>query len=306
MSQPGQTPAPEATRGFAVRLSEAITHRNLTLERLSSHLRQAGTPVSIATLSYWQSGRSVPTRARSLAAVDELERLLGLPVGHLAAALPGEQPPPPGDDAATLLAALDPGTRALVDMGLDPHQPHPVHWIHDHVTTSADADRQTERTRQLLESHRDGLDRIPVAFRQSSAAAGPARMVTGAGCELGRVVHLPEHQTLAAELLLPRPLRRGELWMVEYQVAWDVAGETSHGFTRTHRGPVRYHVLQASFEGRPPVRASYATTPLPAPGGTPTTRHQPVPAGPLVQIALTDPAPGSHGLSWEYPPREDA
>lgn len=35
------------------------------LERIRSHLDQAGVPVSIATLSYWQSGRSLPTRARS-------------------------------------------------------------------------------------------------------------------------------------------------------------------------------------------------------------------------------------------------
>ena len=39
-------------------------------------LDAAGVPVSIATLSYWQSGRSLPTRSRSYHTLVELERIL--------------------------------------------------------------------------------------------------------------------------------------------------------------------------------------------------------------------------------------
>ena len=81
-------PPPEAP--FHEVLTHAIQRRNLTLERLSVRLRAQGTPVSIATLSYWQSGRSVPTRARSLQAVEHLERILSLPPGYLMSALPGD------------------------------------------------------------------------------------------------------------------------------------------------------------------------------------------------------------------------
>lgn len=72
---------------FAEVLSQAVGE----LDRLSTRLSQLGTPTSIATLSYWQTGRSLPTRARSLKAIEHLERILGVPTGHLVRSLPGDQ-----------------------------------------------------------------------------------------------------------------------------------------------------------------------------------------------------------------------
>ncbi|MFC7614747.1 hypothetical protein ACFQV2_15660 [Actinokineospora soli] len=77
---------------FATALREAIAAAGVTLDRLAAELRGRGTPVSLATLSYWCSGRSRPERAGSLAALAELEGLLGLPANGLRRLLPERRP----------------------------------------------------------------------------------------------------------------------------------------------------------------------------------------------------------------------
>jgi len=54
---------------FARNLRAAIDASGLGLERLSHRLRERGPGLSVATLSYSQSGRSIPTRRSSLAAL---------------------------------------------------------------------------------------------------------------------------------------------------------------------------------------------------------------------------------------------
>lgn len=78
-------------------LRAAVITRGLSLERIAAHLRARGHTVSIATLSYWQSGRSLPSRATSLRALGALETVLGIPRGALARLAPL----PPGQDTAS-------------------------------------------------------------------------------------------------------------------------------------------------------------------------------------------------------------
>lgn len=61
----------------------AVRARGLTLDRIRVRLAAAGTPVSNATLSYWQSGRSLPTRRTSLRTLAELEHILRVEPGTL-------------------------------------------------------------------------------------------------------------------------------------------------------------------------------------------------------------------------------
>ena len=62
--------------------------RGLSLERIRAHLLAYGHDVSVATLSYWQTGRSVPLRRASLQALGALEAILQVPRGALASRLP--------------------------------------------------------------------------------------------------------------------------------------------------------------------------------------------------------------------------
>ena len=99
---------------FADTLRAAIRDSGLSLDRIRDRLWQRGVTVSLATLSYWQSGRSRPERPASLRALRVLEDELGLRPGELSALL--EPPRPRGQWTGpeqiavdALLVALDTG-----------------------------------------------------------------------------------------------------------------------------------------------------------------------------------------------------
>lgn len=103
---------------FSRELRAAIKASGLGLDRIQARLRRRGIPVSVTALSYWQSGKRQPERARSISAVHALEEILDLPAGSLIRLL---QPPRPrGQSArrsragATLLRRTD---AALGDSG---------------------------------------------------------------------------------------------------------------------------------------------------------------------------------------------
>lgn len=96
---------------FSRELRAAIKASGLGLDRIQARLRRRGIPISVTALSYWQSGKRQPERARSISAVHALEEILDLPAGSLVRLL---QPPRPRGQAvrqaragATLLNATD-------------------------------------------------------------------------------------------------------------------------------------------------------------------------------------------------------
>lgn len=68
---------------FASALRDAINAKPVTLSWLQRQLKARGNRVSMATLSYWRSGARRPEGAQSLAALADIEELLGLRVGAL-------------------------------------------------------------------------------------------------------------------------------------------------------------------------------------------------------------------------------
>lgn len=282
--------------GFSDVLSGAIARRNLTLDRLSQRLRAAGTPVSIATLSYWQTGRSLPTRNRSLQAITELEKILRVPVGHLTSALPGDA-----------ISRWEPVAKLPVDkqvdtilrqMDLDPGRPFRTLSIQDSLVVDSANHRQFETSRHLMRSEVDGLDRFPLVFRQHSREEVPPSIEAGTGCFLGRVVQFEQEGLVVGEMLLPHPLAAGELAMMDYRLTWDTANDDEPGFTRTLRHPVRHLVMDLTFKGPQPRTVDYWTSPQRDVAADAAPLRQPLRPAPYVQIVLTDPAPGRHGLEW--------
>ena len=57
--------AGSASASFAQALSHAVAERGLSLEEVRRALDRVGYGVTTTTLSYWQSGRSMPRRADS-------------------------------------------------------------------------------------------------------------------------------------------------------------------------------------------------------------------------------------------------
>lgn len=68
---------------FATELRAAIRASGLGLDRIQDRLRRRGIPISVTALSYWQSGKRQPVRARSISAIHALEEILGRPRGSL-------------------------------------------------------------------------------------------------------------------------------------------------------------------------------------------------------------------------------
>ncbi|MGH3433491.1 MAG: hypothetical protein ACRDQB_11720 [Thermocrispum sp.] len=98
------TGAGQAT-AFSQELRAAIKASGLGLDRIQARLRGRGIPVSVTALSYWQSGKRQPERARSISAVHALEVILQRPAGSLVRLL---QPPRPRGQAARRPRAASP------------------------------------------------------------------------------------------------------------------------------------------------------------------------------------------------------
>lgn len=291
------SPDTDVTNTFAEVLSEAIAHRNLTLERLSHRLRAAGTPVSIATLSYWQTGRSLPTRNRSLRAVAELEQILRVPVGQLSNALPGDVVSQ--WDPVVGLPRDEQVDTVLRSLGMDPRMPFTSRTLHDSLLVDTPNQRHHQTTRHLLRADVEGLDRFPLIFHQARGEDLPATPEAGVGCELGRVVQLDEQGLVVGEMLLAKPLRKGELAMVDYRMSWDTAHDDEPGYTRQLRSSPRFLVMDLTFRGPLPQQVTYWNAPLGSTRGDELAKEQPVEPEEYVQVVLTDPS-GNHGLAWWF------
>lgn len=74
-----------ASEELADRFRQSLRRSGLSLDRLAARLGERGHQVSRTTLSNWQRGHTRPVRSDSLAAIPDLEQLLGLEPGALRA-----------------------------------------------------------------------------------------------------------------------------------------------------------------------------------------------------------------------------
>src|ERR1700760_2644743 len=77
---------------FPDALRAAIKGSGLSLDRIQHRLQLRGVTISVATLSYWQSGRRRPERPESLDALRHLEAVLRVPPNALTALLGPPRP----------------------------------------------------------------------------------------------------------------------------------------------------------------------------------------------------------------------
>lgn len=208
---------------FADALRQAVDARGLSLDRVRAHLLSYGHDVSVATLSYWQTGRSIPVRRASLQALGALEVILQVPRGSLARNLPSQQ------GRRTLVEtepdkSWGPGAseadRISAEFGV-PWMQGSVRISQDnHITIGADRLVSEHRVSDLIVAERDGFDRVLVAYY--SDIPGVLCTVTAArGCRIGRVEIVPQETLTVAELILDQPLRAGEPFQFEHTVAYD-------------------------------------------------------------------------------------
>jgi hypothetical protein len=203
---------------FSAGLRSAIGSSALSLEEVSTALRERGTPVSASSLSAWQSGLSVPRRRASLAALAELELLLGLAPGSLEGLLPGgDERGRPGftaDQAWENPAAV---ARVLAKLEAVPDDPGDPEKLSQRLTLRMDerGDMRSLTLVTLIRARRDGTHRI-ISISSDDEIQDAPRVVTARGARVGRFRADPTTGYSAYEVLLPTAIDRGELALVEY------------------------------------------------------------------------------------------
>lgn len=292
-------PSP-TTDDFASALRAAIADRGLSLERIRYHLAMRGHDLSVATLSYWQSGRSRPDRAKSLAALGSIEEVLELPPGELVSLLPARRRR--SSEAANRLEGVARLTEngQLVDrlvrqLGLSFDSGLERLAVHDLLEIGRHRNLRSHAVREVLRAEADGVDRWPVWLGLYDDDYTPFVSPTR-NCHLGRVIEVPERQLVVAEMILHRPLERGEAVVTEYQFRAHGTDSSFDWWERIFPRRVRETHLEVSFDPEVlPVAAERFTV------TDGLRRPEPVlVAGHSVRSLRLDFGPGTTGLSWRW------
>ncbi|MET9230378.1 XRE family transcriptional regulator [Lentzea sp. NPDC003310] len=235
-------------RDFASTLRDAVTARGLSLDRIRSHLAARGVTVSLATLSYWQTGRSRPERRASLRAVAELEDVLSLEPGALSALL---GPVSRGGSRVTGISAFWPTPSVIEDVveGVDTRWDARLTRIsqHDRVFVGPDRDERSYVSRQVLRAEADGPDRWVVIMHLDEHDRPLPVLRPLHNCTLGRVVTRPAEGLLVAELLFRAPLRRGQTVITEHALVNVAPCPPATNYSRKFRRSVHEYVLEVVF-----------------------------------------------------------
>lgn len=282
----------DAIGSFADTLREAIDRRGLALHRVRDRLAHRGVVISVATLSYWQSGRSVPARRGSLAALPHLEEILGLEPGELGRALDATRPSPDGPPCLTSLWPDHADVLARLDTRWDAELDRLV--LHDLLRVGPDRRLASMTTRQVLRATADGPDRRVILHHQRDSSVDLPRIRPVRGCTLGRVVRRRAEGVIAAELLFARPLRRGETVLIEHEVTSVGPGPRDLRHGRRARTSMREYCLEVEFD----------PTALPASVSAYCGEDAwPVELDPshTAHLVRSDAPSGSTGLSWTWP-----
>jgi len=286
---------------FSAVLSRAVQARGLSLDRIRARLEAAGVPVSNATLSYWQSGRSLPTRARSLRTLVELESILQLDPGTLIELIRTADGRTRHQLFAwqTVVPSGELAEQIITDMGMEGAGRISRVSVHDTLTLDADRHETFNLTRQVLRAERSGVRNFPVVFQQESEEGGSPEIEGLFGCRVANVTEVPERQLIVAEMVLPRPLQRGELVLTEYLVT--MKPTTTDIMTRSVAEPPRELVLAVQFHPRALPTSVRGFTQSSIDADAPETDVVPVQVlGDQAQLVRLDVPPGVHGLRWTW------
>ncbi|ANZ41998.1 hypothetical protein BBK82_44780 [Lentzea guizhouensis] len=306
MAAPRERSGPEAVLSqerFADALRAAIDRRALTLDRLRARLADRGVTISLATLSYWQQGRSRPERPKSLRALRELEAILDLPQGTLFEFL--EPPRPRGRcqsrETVSVRALYGENSPYQAVLGPETGDPNPTVSVLDtNETCHVGAARTVRRlsTTQVLRCVADRADRFTVVHGADEGDPMPSDLHVRGG-ELAELRSDPASGYTVAVIALARPLARGETAVLEHD--W-VLGDSA-GPSISHERRVRStetYLLRIVFDREAlPLRCyEYQRVKVDAPQVD--RRRLPVNSIPEAHIYLPKCAPGIHGICWEW------
>jgi transcriptional regulator with XRE-family HTH domain len=296
-------PFPEALRA-------AIKGSGLSLDRIQHRLQLRGVTISVATLSYWQSGRRRPERPESLDALRHLEAVLRVPPNALTALL--GPPRPRGRRRHTgRLLPLDVlwgsntnlvGLLTRVNTSCDGILARISQ--HDRCEVNEQRQLRSVQVSQVLRAEQDGADRWVLVYDWETTTRDAPQITGLRNCRLGRIAVDHDAHILVAELLFDRPLATGETLIMEYQVVNPVSdhGNTADSYFRRLRLPVRDYVVEVKFDqDNLPLRCQQFSSPA---NDVRMARRRNLtvsPTGEVHAVALGV-GPGLFGIEWDWPP----
>lgn len=294
---------------FPDALRAAIEASGLSLDRIQYRLHRRGVRVSVATLSYWQSGRRRPERPTSLAALGHLEAALELDPGSLSALL--GPPRPRGRRGTEGLPALEsfwtprPGAQALLS-GIDTSTNLQLRCLshYDRATVGANRRMQSLFCRQVMRAETDGPDRWILVHDWADAGGSAQPIVTHVrNCSVGSVYTSQDATVCCVELNFERPLRRGETLLFEYEL-WNPAAELAATEPSDCLGgkfpaPCREYLLELMFDPAVlPARCQQYS--LAANDETRHTRNIPINTSGSAHTIAMDLGAGEFGVRWDW------
>ncbi|MBO3143542.1 hypothetical protein [Dermatophilus congolensis] len=254
--------------------------------------------MALSTISQWQHGHRLPRSPRSLAVVDELERILGTPPGALRTAAIGTPQSHRSDlhvvDYAERLEAL------TADLGALPSAAFATLGNHDQVTIGPRGGlirRRSLTVMRVMEST-DRLVVTHVGEKNSDISQASIRPVRGT--RLGRVLRDTETNLIAAQLLFDRTLDRGEL--IVHEVEFDLPGDTlARDYFHWVTHEVTLLTVEVTFDRtyRPSTTTSFFRPRSQAPD---TCCHElRLDHGDRAVLVQQPASAGIHGIRWEWP-----
>ena len=302
-TQPGATES--GASEFAQTFAAAVAASGMSLDAIRRALADQGHQLSVATLSYWRSGRRRPERSSSLAALEDLEGVLGVEPGTLMAKLPGRSAPTTYDVAE--LYEFNGANRTMIALlerlGLS-YEDGLERMSHQDLVEMDESGRQVRnRMRMLVRGVRAGTDRFPVSFwvdadPEAPGPDAPPTIRPLIGATLGRTIVAPDERLVMAEAILDHPLGEGETSLIEFECT---PGGKATVSTRWERGLLRtlplYLVSVTFHPDRMPTTVERFERPL----RTDQVRATPVlVTSPCVTVLFSDLAPGVAGVTWRW------
>lgn len=280
---------------FSQMLAAAIAERDLPLDRITARLRAAGKSVSAATLSYWQTGRSLPTRARSMETLVELERILWLPPGTLITALPESNP---RLDPRRLLPNSNVSSSLLTEVSLELAQTWSKVNVWDRLHIRPDHSESHLITRQVLRAKVDGAQTLLLVLHQDGKANVPPTVECVFGYELQGIQILPEENVAIARFSLPSPVAKGTMVTTEHIVRWQGQSAPTDKLERSTADLMASLILEVEFEGEMPQKLESCTRSFDSAG--PQLTAKVTPQGCWARSIVTQAKPGIHSLNWQW------
>jgi len=300
------------TGPFEEALRAAVAASGLSLDRIQDRLKRRGSRISVATLSFWQSGRYRPERPSSLLVLAELEEILGVPPESLSALLG-----PPRPRGRQTVATDSRGLEASSDLGLadmtsalhevDTRWDEALTRLSTHCRLELDGRGRERRmyTRRLLRAEADGPDRWITCYQitdfQRDGLGAPPELWVEPPHRVGKVIESPDTGSLVAEILFDRPLRRGEIVVLEYTHEPRTPSTYSTVMETVLHAPVREYLMEVRFDpsALPASCYYFRTTELDLEARPQERLLRPDAIGSVLAVALSA-GPCRLGIRWDW------